>query len=129
MGVCQHSLGSVRTLRRTGASYWSPPFKERIQIEEDNKVVFKELQGKWGILFFRTFNVEGGWGDLLMGKKFASGGQAEIHDAEVTWSRSIDNEIDHINGCKYVLKVFKRGTSLRQLQALWPEEYLDLRCD
>ncbi|KAG0625472.1 hypothetical protein M758_2G058200 [Ceratodon purpureus] len=102
----------------------------------DNRKVFRELQSHptWG-LFFITFGydlettVPGrpilGVGELVIGEKFAEGGQAELFCAHVIWKEY--NEFFVENGWEWVVKVFKKGTSLRQLQVQWPHGYLQFK--
>lgn len=54
--------------------------------EVSNVEVFRSLQShpKWGG-FFQTFG-EHGLGEVVMGKKFAEGGQAEFYDVEIQWN-------------------------------------------
>ncbi|KAG0585021.1 hypothetical protein KC19_3G251500 [Ceratodon purpureus] len=111
-------------------------------VEEDNRKVFRELQShpKWG-LFFKTFGYDlgapvpgmpgyhyGSSGELVMEEKaFAEGGQAELFHARVDWWHPKYNEDDEKEGREWVVKVFKKGTSLRQLQVQWPHGYLQYR--
>ncbi|KAG0586026.1 hypothetical protein KC19_2G057600 [Ceratodon purpureus] len=110
-------------------------------VELDNRTVFRELQSHptWG-RFFKTFGYNlrtpypgrpgyyrGSSGELVMGKKFAEGGQAELFDARVIWRDSKFNEYDMREGREWVVKVFKKGTSLRQLQVQWPHGYLQFK--
>lgn len=92
--------------------------------ELSNVEVFKALQKHptWGT-FFLTFNGNGRGsdrGELVMGQKFAEGGQAEIYEAEVKWDEPKMREWREEHPCEYVLKVFKKGTFLRHLQQQWP---------
>jgi len=43
---------------------------------------------------------------LILGEKFAEGGQAELYHAHVTWMSPMDNLNDQQRGIMYVLKVF-----------------------
>ncbi|KAG0625454.1 hypothetical protein M758_2G056700 [Ceratodon purpureus] len=111
-------------------------------VEEDNRKVFRELQSHptWGY-FFKTFgydlgapalgrpgNVYGSQGELVMEEKaFAEGGQAELFHARVIWRNPKDKERDLKAGREWVVKVFKKGTSLRQLQVQWPHGYLQFK--
>ncbi|KAG0627611.1 hypothetical protein M758_2G215200 [Ceratodon purpureus] len=101
-------------------------------VEADNMKVFLALQShpNWGV-FFRTFGYETEeWkssGSLEMGHKFAEGGQAELFHANVTWSKSEDNEWHRDHGTEWVLKVFKKGTRLRHLQSHWPHGMLKFK--
>ncbi|KAG0625440.1 hypothetical protein M758_2G055500 [Ceratodon purpureus] len=111
-------------------------------VEEDNRKVFRELQSHptWH-RFFQTFGYDlgapvpgrpgyhrGSSGELVMEEKaFAEGGQAELFHARVIWRVPEDNELDLKEGIEWVVKVFKKGTSLRQLQVQWPHGYLQFR--
>jgi hypothetical protein len=61
---------------------------------------------------------------LVMGEKFAEGGQAELYNAHVKWWNPEANEEDVREGIEYVLKVFKKGTFLRDLQLQLPRGLL-----
>ena len=80
--------------------------------------------------FFQTFGYEfegsgyGRMGKLVMGKKFAEGGQAELYEAYVKWWYPEGNEEDLREGQEYVLKVFKKGTFLKQLKSQLPKGLL-----
>ncbi|KAG0556737.1 hypothetical protein KC19_11G076100 [Ceratodon purpureus] len=54
---------------------------------EDNRKVFKELQmhPEWGT-FFKTFSED----DLVLGSRFAEGGQAELFHVQVDWRNPAD---------------------------------------
>ena len=101
------------------------------EAEVDNVEVFKALQWHptWGT-FFQTFGYElnGGRyrrvGELVMGEKFAEGGQAELYEVHVKWQKPRHNEEDVRKGREYVLKVFKKGTFLRDLQLQLPKGLL-----
>jgi hypothetical protein len=101
-------------------------------IDAENREVFQELQShpQWGH-FFKTFGYSLGirrsYGELVVGEKFAEGGQAELFHAHVTWWNPESNEEDQEKGFEWVLKVFKKGTLLRQLQSQWSEGFLKLR--
>lgn len=97
--------------------------------EVNNLEVFKNLQShpKWGT-FFQTFGKDG-IGELVMGQKFAEGGQAELYDIEVQWNDPWRIEEDLRCRQKWALKVFKKGTSLRQLQLQWPRGLLQDHMD
>ncbi|KAG0625437.1 hypothetical protein M758_2G055200 [Ceratodon purpureus] len=109
--------------------------------KEDNRKVFRELQSHptWGY-FFKTFGydlgvpapgmpgyVRGSSGELVLGDKFAEGGQAELFHAHISWRDPKINEGDLEKGREWVVKVFKKGTSLRQLREQWPHGYLQYR--
>jgi serine/threonine protein kinase len=75
--------------------------------------------------FFRTFYGDDDdpydLGELVMGKKFAEGGQAELYEAHVKWRYPVANEEDLRDGREYVLKVFKKGTFLKHLKSQFPQ--------
>ena len=51
-----------------------------------------------------------------MGEKFAEGGQAELFPVRITWADPDGNEDNVKRGTEWLLKVFKKGTLLRELQ-------------
>ncbi|KAG0603160.1 hypothetical protein M758_10G070700 [Ceratodon purpureus] len=97
--------------------------------EESNKQEFMQLQRHptWGG-FFCTFYGEDenlhDMGELVVGEKFAEGGQAELFHAKVTWWHPETNEIIERKGIEYVVKVFKKGTFLRDLKSQLPHGLL-----
>ena len=101
------------------------------EAEVDNVEVFKALQWHptWGD-FFGTFGYDlnggryGRMGELVMGEKFAEGGQAELYEAHVKWHDPRNTEEDVRKGREYALKVFKKGTFLRDLQLQLPQGLL-----
>ncbi|KAG0603170.1 hypothetical protein M758_10G071300 [Ceratodon purpureus] len=99
------------------------------EAEESNKQEFMQLQRHptWGT-FFSTFYGEDenlyDSGELVVGEKFAEGGQAELFHAKVTWWDPKDNEEDERDGTEYVVKVFKKGTFLRDLKSQLPNGLL-----
>ncbi|KAG0603194.1 hypothetical protein M758_10G073700 [Ceratodon purpureus] len=99
------------------------------EAEVSNKQEFMQLQRhpRWGG-FFTTFNGEDenlyDSGELMVGEKFAEGGQAELFHAKVTWWDPEDNEEDEREGVEYVVKVFKKGTFLRDLKSQLPHGLL-----
>lgn len=78
-----------------------------------NRVVFEDLKKhpEWGT-FFKDFGKK-----LVLGRKIAEGGQAEIYEAAL---HGEDGTIDD----GWVLKVFKEGSFLRDLQNQWPPGFL-----
>jgi serine/threonine protein kinase len=80
--------------------------------------------------FFQTIGYElegspyGSMGELVMGKKFAEGGQAELYDVQCKWWYPKRNEDDLRMGREYVLKVFKKGTFLKDLKSQLPQGLL-----
>jgi hypothetical protein len=130
-------LASVEQQIQQSMRHWSQLTEpDSTSLEEDtaateieNREVFRELQSHpvWGG-FFKTFGydlgIRGSSGELVVGEKFAEGGQAELFHAHVTWWNPESNEEDQEQGFEWVLKVFKKGTLLRQLQSQWPEGYL-----
>ncbi|KAG0559099.1 hypothetical protein KC19_10G079300 [Ceratodon purpureus] len=99
------------------------------EAEESNKQEFMELQRHptWGG-FFRTFNGEDenlyDSGELVVGEKFAEGGQAELFHAKLTSWNPKDNERIERKGIEHVVKVFKKGTFLRDLKSQLPHGLL-----
>ncbi|KAG0559079.1 hypothetical protein KC19_10G077300 [Ceratodon purpureus] len=99
--------------------------------KESNVLEFMELQRHptWGG-FFQTFGYEFDnsryrrLGELVVGEKFAEGGQAELFHAKVTWWNPKENERDERKGREYVVKVFKKGTFLRDLKSQLPHGLL-----
>jgi serine/threonine protein kinase len=59
-------------------------------------------------------------GELVMGKKFAEGAQAELYDVQFKWWHSEKDEHE------YVLKVFKKGTFLKHLKSQLPQGLLKI---
>ncbi|KAG0586774.1 hypothetical protein KC19_2G116000 [Ceratodon purpureus] len=98
------------------------------EAEESNKQEFMQLQrhSTWGT-FFRTFYGEDenpyDSGELVVGEKFAEGGQAELFHAKVTWRNPRIIEKDE-KAFEYVVKVFKKGTFLRDLKSQLPHGLL-----
>lgn len=84
----------------------------QVPAEISNRGVFETLQDhpKWGN-FFRTFDKK----DLIMGDKIAEGGQAEIYDVQVLRKSKFTQRSSTM-----VLKVFKKGFYLQELQSQWP---------
>lgn len=82
------------------------------RVAEANVEIFRSLQEKWGRDFF--YELDGRW--VLSKEPFAEGAQAQLFHAHyVVWPDGYrDSEL-----C-YTAKVFKRGTSLRDLQRQWP---------
>ncbi|KAG0587193.1 hypothetical protein KC19_2G147200 [Ceratodon purpureus] len=100
------------------------------EAEVSNVREFMELQRHptWGG-FFQTMGYDLGnlWkslGELVVGEKFAEGGQAELFHAKVTWWNPKDNELDERERCHHVVKVFKKGTFLRHLKSQLPHGLL-----
>ncbi|KAG0570876.1 hypothetical protein KC19_6G194100 [Ceratodon purpureus] len=99
--------------------HWSELDSTNSDEDEENQTdveVFQKLKEKWGDFFCD-------YGDgLVMGKKIAEGGQAEIYEA--SWSsRAIFKLGEQVGGFD-VLKVFKEGWALQHLQKQWPEGML-----
>ncbi|KAG0625194.1 hypothetical protein M758_2G035200 [Ceratodon purpureus] len=137
---------SVEESIERSKSHWSEVVKSDPSITDDelvkdNRAVFRELQSHpiWGG-FFRTFGytletpvagmpgyIHVSSGKLIVGEKFAEGGQAELFHARVIWYKSKIIKYFLKRGYEWVMKVFKKGTSLRQLQSQWPLGYLQFR--
>jgi hypothetical protein len=58
--------------------------------------------------------------ELKVGEKFAEGVQEELYHGHIKWWDPKKNEKDLEEGCEFVLKVFKKGTLVQQLQPQWP---------
>ncbi|KAG0559172.1 hypothetical protein M758_10G082800 [Ceratodon purpureus] len=110
--------------------------EEEGEAKKSNKQEFMELQRHptWGS-FFQTFGyeIENGrhirQGELVVGKKFAEGGQAELFHAKVTWWYPEDNEMYEKEGVEFVVKVFKKGTFLRDLKSQLPHGLLQFHVE
>ncbi|KAG0587645.1 hypothetical protein KC19_2G180100 [Ceratodon purpureus] len=106
--------------------------EEEAAIKLENEELFKTLKmySEWGH-FFRYFGDHSGiWesaGSLEVGEKFAEGAQAELFHACVQWSDPKSNEEDEEEGYEWVVKVFKKGTLVRDLQQQWPKGLLQFR--
>ncbi|KAG0559194.1 hypothetical protein KC19_10G085900 [Ceratodon purpureus] len=103
--------------------------EEEGEAEKSNKQEFMELQRHpTSGDFFQTLGYElekvKMQGELVVGEKFAEGGQAELFHAKVTWWNPKDNERDERKGIKHVVKVFKKGTFLRDLKSQLPHGLL-----
>ncbi|KAG0504301.1 hypothetical protein KC19_10G073100 [Ceratodon purpureus] len=106
------------------------------EAEESNKHEFVQLQGNptWGH-FFNTFGYElengryPSQGELVVGEKFAEGGQAELFHAKVTWSNPRNTQVDEREGREYVVKVFKKGTFLIDLKSQLPHGLLQFHVE
>ena len=98
-------------------------------VAADNMAAFEELQRhpSW-CHFFKTFGYDTevcySAGTMEVGEKFAEGGQAELFPVHITWADPKQYEIAVEEGAEWVLKVFKKGTLLRDLQKQWPHGYL-----
>lgn len=80
--------------------------------------------------FFKTFGDQGNLetiGSLEVGEKFAEGAQAELFNVQVNWSNLEWNVDDLEEGVEWVLKVFKEGNLVQELQSQWPEGFFRLR--
>jgi hypothetical protein len=93
--------------------------------EVSNARVFKDLQAhpKWGN-FFCTHDI---FDEFVVGEKFAAGAQAELYHVQVTGQDPKWNEENRRDGVEWVVKVFRKGTFLRDLQLQVPTGYLDHR--
>ncbi|KAG0559038.1 hypothetical protein KC19_10G073700 [Ceratodon purpureus] len=104
------------------------------EAEESNKQEFMQLQRHptWGN-FFTTFYGEDenlyDSGELVVGEKFAEGGQAELFHANVTWWNLEYNEYVKREGLEFVVKVFKKGTFLRDLKSQLPHGLLQFHVE
>jgi hypothetical protein len=102
----------------------SPASEEEGEEEEEaaevsNARVFKALQAhpSWSHFFLR----EDEFPQFVVGEKFAAGVQAELYQFQV----NVPNP--EWKGREWVLKVFRKGTFLRDLQLQVPTGYLDFR--
>ena len=77
----------------------------------ENSRVFRSLQQRWPGGFFKEW-VGGGW---EVGERLAEGGQAELFEA---WRVTCEGKRVHIK--PWVMKMFKVGLSLKQLQSQLP---------
>lgn len=91
--------------------HWTPRAdseeQEELETETERLEVFRSLRREWGG-FFMEFDDQ-----FKMGPKIAEGGQAEIFEVV-----SCKSKVD------LVVKLFKKGASLRDLQNQWPEGML-----
>lgn len=78
---------------------------------EDNLKYFQSLQLQYEWAFNDPAHFDRH--NLVVGKKIAEGGQAEIYEVKVQG-----------NAVRYVVKVFKKGYSVRSLHRQWPPELL-----
>jgi hypothetical protein len=87
---------------------------ERLGLYEENVEAIRSLQRDNPES--RVFEiVDGG---VVLGRKIAEGGQAEIYDGGSQYATEEWNDMG--KGIPMVLKVFKAGYSLRDLQKQWP---------
>jgi serine/threonine protein kinase len=89
-------------------------------VAAENEKDFRNCQRHhvWGT-FFQTFGYDLGvresLGELVMGEKFAQGAQGELFDAHIKFRNPEFND-----GTEYALKVFDKGTLLRDFVNTWP---------
>ena len=93
--------------------------------EVSNVRIFKDLQThpSWGFFFCTVDDFV----EFVVGKKFAAGAQAELYYVQLTARNPKWNEEIRKHGHEWVLKVFRKGTFLRNLQLQVPRGYLDYR--
>ncbi|KAG0603320.1 hypothetical protein M758_10G084400 [Ceratodon purpureus] len=108
--------------------------EEEGEAEKSNKQEFLELQRHptWGHFFMTFYGDDDNLydnGGLVVGEKFAEGGQAELFHAKVTWWHPKGNEEDEREGVEYVVKVFKKGTFLRDLKSQLPHGLLQFHVE
>ncbi|KAG0559164.1 hypothetical protein M758_10G082200 [Ceratodon purpureus] len=144
IGECSNSMSVQQQIERSKV-HWSTLVDQSssglgaegegdCDAEESNKQEFMGLQRHptWGT-FFRTFYGEDDNlydnGELVVGEKFAEGGQAELFHAKVTWWDPKYNERDEREGTNYVVKVFKKGTFLRELKSQLPHGLLQFHVE
>jgi len=117
--------GSIEKSKSHWSQVWEFDSNNEV-VELSNMELFQTLQRHptWGT-FFSTFGEgEGSDGELVMGKKFAEGGQAKLYEVQIKWNDPKRIKNDQKYKHKWVLKVFKKGTSLRHLQTQWPQGML-----
>ncbi|KAG0615550.1 hypothetical protein M758_5G050000 [Ceratodon purpureus] len=99
------------------------------QITTENLQLFQELQMDplWGYILWTFGDGVDDSGHLVIREKFAEGGQAELFHAHVSWNGQVHSEVmlRILRESKYVLKVFKKGTSLRDLLSQMPHGMLE----
>ncbi|KAG0614539.1 hypothetical protein M758_6G185000 [Ceratodon purpureus] len=90
--------------------HWSElsPSSDDEEEAESDLEAFQRLKTRWGTAFFKDYGDE----ELVVGEKIAEGAQAEIFNAIWTYR----------DGRKWncVVKVFKQGYRLRDLEKQWP---------
>jgi serine/threonine protein kinase len=93
--------------------------------EVSNARVFKALRAHpvWG----RFYSRQDHFAEFVVGEKFAAGAQAELYHVQVMGRNPEWNEENRREGREWVLKVFRKGTFLRDLQLQVPDGYLDHR--
>ncbi|KAG0602912.1 hypothetical protein M758_10G051000 [Ceratodon purpureus] len=104
------------------------------EAEESNVLEFMHLQrhptfGGFFCTFGYELGIQKSQGELVVGEKFAEGGQAELFHAKVTWWDPKVNEKDEREGKQFVVKVFKKGTFLRDVKSQWPHGWLQFHVD
>ncbi|KAG0559114.1 hypothetical protein KC19_10G079900 [Ceratodon purpureus] len=137
-GECSNSMSVEQQIERSKV-HWSTLVDQSECSDEDEDCVaevsnvkeFMELQAHptWGS-FFQTFGYSlkerESMGELVVGEKFAEGGQAELFHAEFKWCNPETNERLMKEGVEYVLKVFKKGTFLKHLKMQLPRGFLQV---
>lgn len=108
--------------------YWSELSSSRMDTdwvvcnpEKSNREIIEELRKLpkyqvWLNSEWEALEVDSS-SDLALGRKLAEGGQAEIFEVENRRTQRTDP--------RYVLKVFKHGHSVRDLQSEWPHGMLE----
>ena len=109
--------------------------EEKMEFKVSNEQEFLALQmhPTWGS-FFRNFTGDGvstglNYGELVVGKKFAEGGQAELYEAQIKWTDPRVTEDDEKLNREFVLKVFKEGTLLKHVKSQMPQGLLQFHID
>jgi len=131
-GISMEQAGhviSTEEIIEKSKSHWSQlgDFDSDNEVAEvSNMELFKTLQvhPTWDSFFLTFGKGEGSRGELVMGEKFAEGGQAKIYNVKIKWNAPklcIDIFKRHP---KFCLKVFKKGTFLQHLQLQWPQGML-----
>jgi len=115
-------VNSIAGSNKKSKSHWSQvrEFDSNNEVAElSNMELFQTLQRHPTLgTFFSTFGLgEGSDGELVMGQKFAEGGQAELYEVQIKWHDPKLTEYVQKSRCEWVLKVFKNGSFLWHLQS------------
>lgn len=114
----RHKLSSdVEVEIKSSKEDWSEMSSAR-DVEDDdmaesNRMNFELLCHEYPMFFSKHY-------DYHLGRKLAEGGQAEIYEAMFYYRFYPSNPTRAFLGSNHVLKVFKKGSSLLDLQRQWP---------
>lgn len=101
--------------------------EEEVAAENEKEFRNSQRHPVWGA-FFQTFGYSLGvyesLGELVVGEKFAQGAQAELFLTQIKWRDPRCND-----GIEYVLKVFNKGTLLRDFVSKWPPGMLHFHAE